>query len=48
MFAWLFGKISEIGRILGDEYDVSAEKLERDLLELFSELANENLVDAIA
>jgi hypothetical protein len=41
-------KVSEIGRIMGDEYDVAAENIEQDLLELFTELANESLVDALA
>ena len=33
---------------LCDEYDASAENIAHDLLELFTELANENLVDVIA
>ena len=40
--------VSEIGRIIGAEYDAAAENIEQDLLELFTELANESLVDAIA
>ena len=41
-------KVSEISRLIGDEYDASAENIAHDLLELFTELANENLVDVIA
>ncbi len=39
--------VSEIGGIIGDEYEAPAGNIQRDLLELFTELANENLVDAI-
>jgi len=41
-------KLSEIARIIGNEYDGSRENIKDDLIELFTELANENLVDAIA
>ena len=41
-------KVSEIGHIIGDEYDAAVENIAHDLLELFAELANENLVDAIS
>ena len=40
--------VSEVGRIIGDEYEAPAGNIQHDLLELFTELANENLVDAIA
>ena len=39
--------VSEIGCIIGDEYEAAAGKIQCDLLELFTELANENLVDTI-
>jgi hypothetical protein len=38
--------LSEIGRIIGEEYDAAAQNIEHDLLELFTELANEHLVEA--
>jgi hypothetical protein len=41
-------EVSEIARIMGREYDAPAGNIEHDLIELFTELANENLVDAIA
>lgn len=41
-------EMSEIVRIMGHEYDAPAGTIEHDLIELFTELANENLVDAIA
>ena len=40
--------VSEIGRLLGHEYDAAAENIQPDLLELFTELAHENLVAANA
>jgi nucleoside-diphosphate-sugar epimerase len=50
--AWELGNgqrtVSEIAETIGDEYDSSRENIEQDLIELFTELANENLVEAIA
>ena len=37
--------VQEIAAILGEEYDVAADTIQRDLLELLTDLMNENLVD---
>ena len=37
-------KVSEIAGVLGGQFDASTETIERDLLELFNDLAHENLV----
>ena len=37
--------VSEIAAVIGDEYDAPPETIERDLHELLTSLANENLVD---
>jgi hypothetical protein len=39
-------EISEIGAILGNEFDAPREAIEQDLIELFTELLNEKLVEA--
>jgi hypothetical protein len=36
--------VSEIAALIGEEYDAPAETIERDLAELMSDLANEELV----
>ena len=36
--------VSEIARLLGDEYEAPAETIEQDLTELLSDLAHEKLV----
>ena len=37
--------VSEIAAMIGEEYDAPADAIERDLAELMSDLANEELVD---
>ena len=41
-------KVSEIAAIILGEYDAAGDNIEHDLTGLFTELANENLVDAVA
>jgi hypothetical protein len=38
--------VSEIAAILGNEFDAPGEAIEHDLIELFTELLNEKLVEA--
>ena len=40
-------QVSEIAAIIGGEYDAAGNNIESDLMGLFAELANENLVDAV-